>query len=168
VFQLLWPVGLVIWVAVRYVRGFPPTAADLSLVVSCAVLGAVLGTLAGCYTQIHRRGDGTLIARATLATVILWTAGTIGRLVFGLYAEHGGGPSVAAFSTAHGLAFTAWTAALTLMALTEVLGRTVALTPRALAARRTTTPLNNTPDQHRRTPGALITTTVRRARRTVR
>lgn len=157
-----------IWVAVRYVRGFPPTTADLSLVVSCAVLGAVLGTLAGRYTQIYRRADGTLIARATLATVILWTAGTIGRLVFGLYAEHGGGPSVAAFSTAHGLAFTAWTAALTLMALTEVLGRTVALTPRALATRQTTAPLNNTPDQHRRTPGELITTTVRRARRTLK
>jgi hypothetical protein len=85
-FQLAWPIGLVVWAAIRYVRGFPATPADLILVMTCAAAGTVLGALAGRYTIIYRRPDGALMARATFATVILWTLGTIGRLAFGLYA----------------------------------------------------------------------------------
>lgn len=133
-FQLVWPLGLVLWAAGEYVRGFPATTGDLILVGSCAVLGAGLGALAGRCTAVYRRADGALMARATLATVVLWTAGTVGRLVFGLYAENGGGPTIARFSSAHGLAISAWTAALTLMALAEVLGRTTTLAPRAVKA----------------------------------
>ncbi len=135
-FQLLWPIGVVVWAAIDYVRGFPATTADVILVASAAVLGGVLGALAGHCTGIYRRADGALMARATLATVILWTLGTIGRLAFGLYAEHGGGRTIASFSAAHGLAFNAWAAALTLMALAEVLGRTTILGPRAARAAR--------------------------------
>jgi hypothetical protein len=108
----------------------------VALVAGCAITGLALGALAGKCTVVSRRDDGAVIARATLATVVLWTAGTIGRLVFGLYAEHGGGPSIVAFSRAHGLDIQAWTAALTLMALAEVLGRTATLAPRALHAAR--------------------------------
>lgn len=133
-FQFLWPIGVVVWAAIEYVRGFPATTADVILVASAAVLGGVLGALAGRCTAIYQRGDGALMARATLATVILWTLGTIGRLAFGLFAEHGGGPTIARFSAAHGLAFNAWAAALTLMALAEVLGRTTVLGPRAVRA----------------------------------
>lgn len=135
-FQLAWPIGLVIWAAAEYVRGFPATSADLILVGASAVLGAGLGALAGCYTAIYRRADGALMARATLATVVLWTLGTVGRLAFGLYAEHGGGRAIVRFSAAHGLAINAWAAALTLMALAEVLGRTTTLAPRAVKATR--------------------------------
>ena len=134
--QLTWPLGLVVWATATYVRGFPADAPDVALVAGCAVTGLALGALAGHYTDISRRADGAVIARATLATVVLWTAGTIGRLVFGLYAEHGGGATVVAFSRAHGLDIQAWTAALTLMALAEVLGRTAILAPRALHAAR--------------------------------
>ena len=80
------------------------------------VAGGVLGILAGMFTTVYRRADGALMARATAATVAAWVLGTIGRLVFGLYAEHGGGPAIASFSHAHGLTFTAWAAALILMA----------------------------------------------------
>lgn len=141
-FQLAWPIGLVVWAAIQYVRGFPATPADLVLVTTCAVVGIVLGALAGRYTIIYRRADGALMARATLATVILWTLGTVGRLAFGLYAEHGGGPAIARFSGAHGLAVNAWAAALILMALAEVLGRTSSLAPRAVKRR----------DRYQRTP----------------
>jgi hypothetical protein len=132
--QLAWPMGLVIWAAIQYLRGFPATTGDLALVITCGVVGTVLGALAGRYTIIYRGTDGALMARATLATVLLWTLGTIGRLAFGLYAEHGGGPEIARFSAAHGLAVRAWAAALVLMALAEVLGRTTILAPRALRA----------------------------------
>ena len=139
--QLAWPLGLVVWATAAYVRGFPANPPDVALVAGCAFTGLALGALAAKYTDISRRADGAVIARASLATVVLWTTGTIGRLLFGLYAEHGGGPGIVAFSRAHGLDIQAWTAALTLMALAEVLRRTVILAPRALhAARRTSAP----------------------------
>lgn len=134
-FQLTWPVALVIWVAISYVRGFPATGSNLALVIGAAVTGTVLGVFAGVFTWVHRREDGVLIARATAATVVLWILGTIGRLVFGLYAEYGGGPAIATFSHAHGIAFSAWPAALVLMALCEVFGRTLILAARAITAR---------------------------------
>ena len=86
------------------------------------------------YLFPYRGPDGTLIARATAATIALWVLRTIGRLVFGLYAQHGGGPAIAEFSRAHGVAFAAWGAALILMALCEVIGRTLVLAGRTLLA----------------------------------
>jgi hypothetical protein len=135
VWSLLWPIGLVAWAAFKYVRGFPLRAADVLLVASCAAIGIVLGMFAGRHTEIYRKDD-QLIARATMLTLLYWTVGTIGRLLFGLYAEHGGGPTIARFSSAHGLVFAAWTSALTLMALAEVAGRTVMLAPRAWTIRQ--------------------------------
>lgn len=132
--QLAWPVVLVIWAAARYLHGFPLRGNDLVLVVATAVTGLVLGILAGVFTAVYRRADGTLMARATAATVVLWVLWTIGRLVFGLYAEHGGGPAIASFSRAHQIAFAAWASALILMALCEVAGRTLVLATRALSA----------------------------------
>jgi len=131
-FQLAWPLGLVIWAAVKFLHGFPLIGSNLALVVATAVTGCVLGTLAGVFTTVYRRADGALMAKATATTIVLWIAGTVGRLVFGLYAEHGGGPAIASFSHAHGISFAAWGAALILMALCEVIGRTVVLGLRAL------------------------------------
>ncbi len=126
-FQLAWPLALVCWAAVKYLHGIPAGGGSLLLVVACAGTGALLGLLAGVYTRIYPGPDGTLIARATSATVMLWVLGTAGRLVFGLYAEHGGGPAIASFSAAHGISVRAWGAALILMALSEVVGRTIVL-----------------------------------------
>jgi hypothetical protein len=132
-FQLAWPVALVIWAATKYLHGFPLKGNDLVLVVTTTVTGLVLGTLAGLLTTVYRRPDGTLMAKATVATIVLWILGTAGRLVFGLYAQHGGGPAIASFSLAHHIAFSAWPSALILMALCEVAGRTLVLAGRALS-----------------------------------
>ena len=131
-FALAWPLAIVIWAALSYVRGFPAQVADLALVAGCGVTGGLLGTLAGTTTSVYRRSDGRLMARATGATVAYWTVGTIGRLVFGLYATNGGGPTIERFSAANGITLDAWASALTLMALAEVVGRTAVLIPRAL------------------------------------
>lgn len=133
-FQLLWPVAIVVWAAFHYLHGFPVKGSDLALVVTTTVTGLVLGVLAGVLTRVYRRPDGTLMAKATATTIVLWVLGTIGRLVFGLYAQHGGGPAIASFSRAHGIAIAAWGAALILMALCEVAGRTLVLAGRALSA----------------------------------
>ncbi|MDA8332091.1 MAG: DUF1453 domain-containing protein [Candidatus Dormibacteraeota bacterium] len=131
-FALAWPLALVVWAAATYVRGFPVRTADLALVAGCGVAGGVLGILAGRSTSVYRRTDGRLMARSTGATVAYWTGGTIGRLVFALYATDGGGPAIERFSAANGLTVSAWASALTLMALTEVVGRSAVLVPRAL------------------------------------
>ena len=131
-FALAWPLAIVIWAALSYVRGFPAQVADLALVAGCGVTGGLLGTLAGTTTSVYRRSDGRLMASATGATVAYWTVGTIGRLVLGLYATNGGGPAIERFSAANGLTVDAWASALTLMALAEVVGRTAVLIPRAL------------------------------------
>jgi hypothetical protein len=129
--ELAWPLGLVGWAAAKYLHGIPKTDANLALVISCASVGTALGAGAGAFTTIHRRRDGILIAKATLATIVLWTAGTIGRLVFGLYAEHGGSHAIAAFSHDTAISARAWAPALILMALAEVIGRTIVLGVRA-------------------------------------
>jgi hypothetical protein len=129
--QLAWPIGIVVWAGVEYVRGFPPTALAVSLVAGCVVVGVTLGALAGRCTVVSRRADGTIIATASRAAVVLWTVGATARLLFGLYADHGGGRTIATFSSAHNLALHAWADALTLMALGEVIGRTASLAPRA-------------------------------------
>lgn len=128
--SLAWPIGLVAWAAFKYVRGFPLRTPDVVLVASCAVIGVLLGVQAGRHTSVYQ-DDDRLMARATAAALIFWTVGTIGRLLFGIYAEHGGGPTIGRFSAAHGLVLAAWTSALTLMALAEVVGRTSVLAPRA-------------------------------------
>jgi hypothetical protein len=134
-FALAWPLAIVVWAAVTYVRGFPAHVADLALVIGCGVAGGGLGALAGRSTKIYRSDDGRLMARSTAATVAYWTLGTIGRLVFGLYATNGGGPAIEHFSSANGLTLGAWASSLTLMALAEVVGRSVFLVPRALRGR---------------------------------
>lgn len=133
-FQLAWPVALVIWAGAKYLHGVPTNAADVFLVVGCAVIGVVLGIGAGVFTTVYRRSDGTLMAKATAVTLVLWVLGTIGRLVFGLYAENGGAAAITSFSTAHSISVTAWGPALILMALCEVGGRTLILATRAIRA----------------------------------
>jgi hypothetical protein len=130
---LLWPVGLVLAAAVEYLRSIPSAGNDLGLAVAGAVIGATLGCLCGLLTRIDRRPDDSLLARATGAAAVLWVLGVGARMAFALYAENGGGPTVARFSAVHHItSAAAWTAALILMALTEVLGRTAVLAGRAL------------------------------------
>lgn len=138
-FALLWPIGLVVWAAVTYIRGFPPKTVDLALVVSCSLTGVALGAMAGYFSHVYRQPGGRLMVRSTAAAVVLWTLGTIGRLVFALYATQGGGPTIARFSAVNGLTMGAWISALTLMALAEVGGRTAVLARRALTARASLT-----------------------------
>ena len=98
--SLLWPIGLVVWAAITYVRGFAPSTADLVLVVGCTITGIVLGALAGHYSSVYHAPEGGLMVKSTAASIVFWTLGIIGRLVFARYATHGGGPTIARFSVA--------------------------------------------------------------------
>ncbi len=134
---LLLPIGIVAYVAVNYLKGVPTAGNDLVLVVGAAVLGATMGGLAGHFTTVTKDANGTAVAKAGLVAAALWIAGTGGRLAFQVYATHGGGPAIGRFSVAnHITSVEAWTAALILMALSEVVVRTGVLALRASTLHR--------------------------------
>ncbi len=129
---LVLPIGIVAYVAYTYLKGIPTAHNDLFLIVGFAAVGATLGGLAGKFTSVTKADDGSIMAKAGFAAAALWILGTGGRLAFQLYANYGGGSSIMHFSAAHGITGAeAWTAALILMALSEVVMRTAVLARRS-------------------------------------
>jgi hypothetical protein len=130
--SLLLPIGIVVFAAFEYLHGIPTAGNDLALVIAGAAAGITLGILTGLFTTVRTGADGLAFAKAGALAAILWTIGVGTRLAFQLYASHGGGPAIARFSAHHTITSTeAWVAALILMALSEVVGRTAVLAVRA-------------------------------------
>ncbi|HEU5372991.1 MAG TPA: hypothetical protein VFU51_11445 [Gaiellaceae bacterium] len=125
--SLYVPLALVAYAAVNYLHGVPTAGNDLLLVGVCLSAGLGLGVLCGLFTLVYPDAQGVAYARATGIAAALWVVGISGRLAFGYFAEHGGGPTIARFSQAHALTPQAWPTALILMALAEVVSRTVVL-----------------------------------------
>ncbi len=126
---LLLPVAIVAYFAINYLHTFPTAGNDLPMEVAGAALGITLGLGAGLTTRVFSRDGGVPIAKATRLAAALWLFGMAGRLFFQIWVEHGGGAAtVGAFSAANGITTgAAWTDCLVLMALAEVLGRTLVL-----------------------------------------
>jgi hypothetical protein len=125
------PLALVAFAGAKYLHGVPTAGNDLWLVGTCLVTGLGLGMLCGLYTLVYPDATGTPFARATGLAVLFWLLGISGRMAFAFYAEHGGGASIARFSAHHALTSQAWPTALILMALAEVVTRTVVLLVRS-------------------------------------
>jgi hypothetical protein len=128
---MLVPFAVVAYVAPTYLHSVPTSGNGLLLVVLGAAAGLTLGILCGICSLVYRGDGGSLYVRATGAAAALWVLGVGARLAFSLYAEHGGGPSIARFSAAHSLTMHAWIAAFVLMALAEVVARTAVLVVRS-------------------------------------
>lgn len=127
----LIPFSIVAYVATQYLHTFP-TAGNSVLLIGLGVgLGLTLGVLSGMASLVYRDRDGVPFVRATWIAAAFWVVGVGARLGFSLYADHGGGPEIARFSSAHSLPMEAWVTALILMALAEVLSRTGVLLLRA-------------------------------------
>ena len=124
---LLLPIALVAFAGYKYLDGIPTAGNDLLLIIAGVTLGAGLGISAGALTRVYRREDGVLMARATVVAAVLWVVGMGGRLIFQIYATHGGGKSIGRFSVTHHLDGTVWATALILSAFAEVFGRTAVL-----------------------------------------
>ncbi len=123
--QLLLPVALSAWAASSYLKGIPTAGNDLLLVGLGLGLGVTLGALAAAFTKVTRGDDGHPYSKAGVLAAIFWVAGVGTRLAFQLYATHGGGASIARFSSSHAITSTeAWVAALILMAIAEAITRT--------------------------------------------
>ena len=128
---LVLPLAIVAWAATNYLHGVPTGGNDLVLVVGGPLIGAALGTTAALLTRITPGSNGPPIARATAAAAALWVLGIGARMGFVLWTTHGGAAGLGRFSAAHDITSgEAWVAGLVLMALAEVVSRTLILAVR--------------------------------------
>jgi hypothetical protein len=126
------PVVLVAVAAAYYLHGVPTQGNDVLLDVLLGALGVAIGTSCALTTRLTAGADGVPFAKAGVAAAVLWVIGMAGRFAFVYYSSHGGVRSVATFSMDHRITGKdAWTVALILMALGEVLSRLVTIRVRA-------------------------------------
>jgi hypothetical protein len=127
------PLALVGWAASQYLHGIPTAGNDALLVTVGVVAGLILGSASAIVTTLEVGKDGVVIARATLAAAALWVVGIGARMGFSLFMHHGGAPTVVRFSQVHRLTGAGWVTAMVLMALVEVVSRTLVLVARSWA-----------------------------------
>jgi hypothetical protein len=134
IMQLLLPLALVAVAVAHYAQSLPSTPNGHLLIVLGPLVGLVLG-LAALATRVWNR-DGAPFARATWLAAALWILGMGFRLAFQIWANSSaGGALLARFSVAHSIQESAWVDGLLLMAVGEVVGRTVLLFVRGRIAR---------------------------------
>ena len=126
------PLTLVSVAVVSYLHTIPTAGNDLVLVAALMGVGITFGGLSALATSVRTDGGRYALARSRPLAVALWIIGIGSRIAFVLYSEHGGESHIASFSAQHNITSgDAWTAALVLMALAEVLTRVGVLMFRA-------------------------------------
>src|ERR1039457_1994551 len=122
--SLAVPVLAVGAAAVLFLHSVPVRGDDVPLELICVSAGAVMGGLAGLATYLRRGGDGRVLGRAGWLAAGMWITGVGARMAFVFAATHGAGPAIGRFSFTHQITGAdAWTAALVMMALADVLTR---------------------------------------------
>jgi hypothetical protein len=138
---LLLPLGIAAIVCKSYLTSVPTAGNDLLLIVGFTVIGVVLGLVSGLATQVRADGGRYALVKAGWVGAGVWVLGMGSRFGFAVWASHGGAVTLGRFSAHHGITSgSAWTAALVLMAMGEVIVRTGTLwlrSQRALAEART-------------------------------
>jgi hypothetical protein len=118
------PVLAVAAAAVMFLHSVPGGGSDITLDLACVSAGAAMGAIGGLATRLRPGAGGRPLGRAGVLAAGMWIAGVGARMVFYFAATHGAGPAIAAFSIAHHITGSAaWTAALVMMALADVLTR---------------------------------------------
>ena len=101
-----------------------------------------MGAIGGLATRLRPGADGRPLGRAGVLAASMWIAGVGARMAFYFAATHGAGPAIAAFSIAHHITGSAaWTAALVMMALADVLTRLAVVYLRGRRLTATATPV---------------------------
>jgi hypothetical protein len=104
-------------------------------------VGGLLGASAGLLTRVRRDAAGEVLVRAGVIAAVLWVVGVGSRLAFQVWSTHGGEPALVRFSIAHSIDLAGWTTAVVLMALSEVLARTLVVGIRGAVTRRRHVPI---------------------------
>ena len=134
--------------AVMFLHSVPGGGSDIALDLLCLSAGAAMGAIGGLATQLRLGADGRPLGRAGTLAAGMWIAGVGARMVFYFAATHGAGPAIAAFSIAHHITGpAAWTAALVMMALADVLTRLAVVWIRGRRLTATATPAIAAPVQ---------------------
>ncbi|MFE2044778.1 hypothetical protein ACFXAZ_28440 [Streptomyces sp. NPDC059477] len=120
----LLPLVAVAAAAAYYLKSFPTEGHDVQLYGATVLVGAILGITCGATTRLSRATDGVAFAQAGVVAAALWIVGMASRAGFEYWASHSGATDIARFSQDHLITgAAAWTAALLLMALAQVLCR---------------------------------------------
>jgi hypothetical protein len=122
---VLLPLVLVGIAAHAYLHSIPTDGNDLVLISAFAAVGLVFGLGSALATRVRYAGGQHALAQAGFVSAGLWIVSMSLRMGFQIYASHGGQDSIARFSMSHQITTAnAWTAALVLMAVAEVVTRT--------------------------------------------
>jgi hypothetical protein len=140
------PVLAVAAAAVMFLHSVPAGGSDLPLDLACVLAGAAMGAIGGLATRLRLGAGGRPLGRAGFVAAGMWIAGVGARMVFYFAATHGAGPAIAAFSISHHITGSAaWTAALVMMALADVLTRLTVVWIRGRRLTATSTPVAAAP-----------------------
>jgi hypothetical protein len=138
---MLLPLGIAAIVCKSYLSSVPTASNDLLLIAGFTAIGVVLGLVSGLSTRVRADGGRYALVKAGWIAAGTWVLGMGFRFGFAIWASHGGDVSLGRFSAQHGITSgQAWTAALVLMAMGEVVVRTGTLwlrSQRALADAKT-------------------------------
>ena len=127
----LLPVGLAVGIGGSYLHGIPTGGNNLLLIATLTGVGVALGLISALATRVRSDGGRYPLVKAGWIAAAAWIAGMGSRFAFAVWASHGGAPELGRFSAEHHITSgDAWTAALVLMALCEVLVRTLVLVVR--------------------------------------
>ena len=142
------PVAAVAAAAVLFLHSVPSGGSDIALDLAGTSAGAAMGAIGGLATRLRPGADGRPLGRAGTLAAGMWIAGVGARMAFYFAATHGAGPAIAAFSSAHHITGpAAWTAALVMMALADVLTRLAVVWIRGRRLTATSTPVIAAPAQ---------------------
>jgi hypothetical protein len=137
---VLLPLGIAAVVGNSYLHTIPTSGNDLFLIAGFAAAGIAFGLISGLTTRVRTDGGRYALVKAGWIAAGVWVLGMGFRFAFSIWANNGGGAELARFSVAHDITSgSAWTAALVLMALGEVLCRTGVLVYRSHRALAGTT-----------------------------
>jgi hypothetical protein len=126
--SLAVPVLAVGCAAVLFLHSVPAGGNDIALELACVLAGAAMGAVGGLTTRLRLGADGRPLGRAGWVAASMWVGGVGARLAFAVAASNGAGPAIARFSITHQITgWTAWMAALVMMALADVLTRLVVI-----------------------------------------
>jgi hypothetical protein len=135
------PVLAVAAAAVMFLHSVPSGGNDITLDLLCLSAGAAMGAVGGLATRLRPGPDGRPLGRAGALAAGMWIAGVGARMAFYFAATHGAGPAITAFSITHHITGpAAWTAALVMMALADVLTRLAVVWIRGRRLTATATP----------------------------
>jgi hypothetical protein len=126
--SLLLPLVAVGAAAAYYLKSIPTSGHDVTLDLALGAVGLALGVLCGLSTRVFRDKEGFLVSKAGIAAAALWIVGMAARTAFAYEANHGAAHAVYTFSVNNQITGSdAWTAALVLMALVQVIARLIVI-----------------------------------------